>query len=57
MIRSVRVFKVEKSGDLSDKCNKDVELIIQYDPQGINLKIMSGKCLTIGQNSHKKSQL
>lgn len=43
VIRSVRIFKVENSGDLSDKCNKDVELTIQYDPQGINLKIDSGK--------------
>lgn len=43
VIRSVRIFKVENSGDLSDKCNKDVELTIQYDPQGINLKIDSRK--------------
>lgn len=54
VIRSVRIFKVENSGDLSDKCNKDVELTIQYDPQGINLKIDSGKFMCTVQCAHSK---
>lgn len=50
VIRSVRVFKVENSGDLSDKCNKEVDLLLQYDPQGVNLKIKCGKCVHSFEN-------
>lgn len=42
-IRSVRLLKVEKSGDLLDKSHKDVDILCEYDPQGINIKILSGK--------------
>lgn len=41
----VRVFNVDHfSGDLVDKFNKDIEIICEYDPQGVNLKPKSGKC-------------
>lgn len=41
-IRAVRVYRIESNGDLTDKCNRDVDLLVQYDPQGINLKILTG---------------
>lgn len=43
IIKCVRVFKIENNGDLVDKCNKNVDLLCEYDPQGINLKVLLGK--------------
>lgn len=45
VIRSVRVYKIENSGDLVDKCKSDVDILCEYDPQGVNIKIISGKCV------------
>lgn len=47
VIRSVRVYKIENSGDLVDKCKSDVDILCEYDPQGVNLKIISGKLVNI----------
>lgn len=44
VIRSVRIFKVQKNGELRDKFNIAVCLLCEYDPQGFILKIFSGKC-------------
>lgn len=43
VIKCVRVFKIENNGELVDKCKKTVDLLCEYDPQGINLKVVSGK--------------
>lgn len=43
VLRSIRVYKVQKSGELCDKLEKDVNLICEYDPQGVNLKLYTGK--------------
>lgn len=43
VIKSVRVFQILNNGDLVDKCKKNVDLLCEYDPQGINLKVLSGK--------------
>lgn len=42
VIRSVRVFKIQKNGDLRDKFDVEVCLLCEYDPQGFVLKIFSG---------------
>lgn len=42
VIRNIRIFKVQKNGELRDKLEKDVNLICEYDPQGLNLKLLSG---------------
>lgn len=42
-IKCVRVFKIENNGELVDKCNKNVDILCEYDPQGINLKVLLGK--------------
>lgn len=42
VIKSVRVFQILNNGDLVDKCKKNVDLLCEYDPQGINLKVLSG---------------
>lgn len=42
VIRNIRIFKVQKSGDLRDKLVKDVSLSCEYDPQGINIKLIAG---------------
>lgn len=39
---NVRVFKVQKTGEFRDKVDKDVSLSCEYDPQGINVKILLG---------------
>lgn len=43
VIRSVRVYKIENSGELVDKCKSEVDILCEYDPQGINIKIITGK--------------
>lgn len=43
VLRSIRVYKVQKNGELCDKIEKDVNLICEYDPQGVNLKCFTGK--------------
>lgn len=45
VLRSIRILKVQKNGDLCDKFEKDISLICEYDPQGVNLKIYTGKTL------------
>lgn len=45
ILRSIRIFKVQKNGELCDKFEKDISLICEYDPQGVNLKIYTGKIL------------
>lgn len=42
MIRSVRIFKVQKCGELHDKLQKDVNLLLEADPQGIIVKLFAG---------------
>lgn len=42
VIRNIRIFKVQKSGELRDKLVKDVSLSCEYDPQGINIKLIAG---------------
>lgn len=42
VIRNIRIFKVQKSGELRDKLVKDVSLSCEYDPQGINIKFLAG---------------
>lgn len=42
VIRSVRIFKVQKNGDLHDKLTKDVSLLCEHCSQGITIKILSG---------------
>lgn len=44
VIRSVRIFKVQKSGDLHDKLAKDVSLLCEHCPQGISIKVYEGMC-------------
>lgn len=43
ILRSVRVFEVKKNGELYDKFNRNINIICEYDPQGINMKIFTGK--------------
>ncbi len=43
VIKCVRVFQILNNGELVDKCKKNVDLLCEYDPQGINLKVLSGK--------------
>lgn len=43
ILRSTRVFVVQKNGELSDKFGRNINLICEYDPQGMNLKMFSGK--------------
>lgn len=45
VIKCVRVFQILNSGDLVDKCKKNVDILCEYDPQGVNLKVLSGKNL------------
>lgn len=42
VIKCVRVYQILNNGELVDKCKKNVDLLIEYDPQGINLKVLSG---------------
>lgn len=42
VIRSVRIYKVQKSGDLHDKLAKDVNLLCEYSPKGLSIKVLAG---------------
>lgn len=42
ILRSVRVFTVQKNGELNDKNERNINLICEYDPQGINIKTFTG---------------
>lgn len=42
VIRSVRIYKVQKSGDLHDKLEKDVNLLCEHGPQGLAIKVFTG---------------
>lgn len=42
VIRTVRIFKVQKSGDLHDKLDKNVNLLCEYCPQGLTIKVYEG---------------
>lgn len=42
VIRSVRIYKVQKSGDLHEKLAKDVNLLCEYSPQGVSIKVLAG---------------
>ncbi|KAG4066161.1 hypothetical protein HA402_010363 [Bradysia odoriphaga] len=42
VIKCVRVFQILSNGDLVDKCKRNVDLLAEYDPQGVNLKVLSG---------------
>lgn len=42
VIRSVRIYKVQKSGDLHDKLAKDVNLSCEFSPQGLSIKVLAG---------------
>lgn len=56
VIKSVRVFQILNNGDLVDKCKKNVDLLCEYDPQGINLKVLSGKYASpFSLKLHKKN--
>lgn len=44
VIRSVRIYKVQKSGDLHDKLDKDVNLLCEHGPQGLTIKVFTGMC-------------
>lgn len=41
--RNIRIFKVIKTGEFRDKLEKDVSISCEYDPQGINLRILAGE--------------
>lgn len=43
MWRSVRIYIVEKNGKLCDKFDRNIDLICEYDPQGMKMKIFTGK--------------
>lgn len=43
VLRSTRILKVQKNGELCDKYERDISLICEYDPQGVNLKVYTGK--------------
>lgn len=44
VFNNIRVYKVQKTGEFRDKVDKEVSLTCEYDPQGINIKILIGKC-------------
>lgn len=47
MWKSVRVFIVEKDGKLCDRFNRNTNLICEYDPQGMNINVFTGKVIFI----------
>lgn len=42
-MRSVRVFGVQKNGELNDEYERNVHLVCEYDSQGVNMKTFKGK--------------
>lgn len=42
-ICSVRVQKITKNGELIEKFSENCDLLCEYDPLGINIKLESGK--------------
>lgn len=42
VFNNIRVYKVQKTGEFRDKAEKDVSLLCEYDPQGINIKFLLG---------------
>lgn len=43
ILRAIRIFVVQKNGELSDKFGRNINLICENDPQGMNMKIFTGK--------------
>lgn len=43
ILRSTRIFVVQRNGELSDKFGRNINLLCEQDPQGMNMKIFSGK--------------
>lgn len=43
VLRTIRIYKVQKNGDLCDKYGQNMSLLCEYDPQGITLKCFTGK--------------
>lgn len=43
ILKSVRVFEVQKNGELNDKYERNINLICEYDSQGVNMKAFNGK--------------
>lgn len=41
--RSIRIYIVEKNGKLCDKFDRNIDLISEYDPQGMKMKIFTGE--------------
>lgn len=41
--RSIRIYMVEKNGKLCDKFDRNIDLICEYDPQGMKMKIFTGE--------------
>lgn len=41
--RSIRIYIVEKNGKLCDKFDRNIDLICEYDPQGMKMKIFTGE--------------
>jgi hypothetical protein len=45
--RMVTVSSAEKSGDIHSKFDFPVNLVVEYDPQGISVKLKRGKHLVL----------
>lgn len=41
--RSIRIYIVERNGKLCDKFDRNIDLICEYDPQGMKMKIFTGE--------------
>lgn len=39
----VDVFIINNNGNLKEKYNKRVQINLEYDPQGLNMKVVDGK--------------
>lgn len=43
ILRPIRVFVVQNNGELVDKFEHSTYVLCEYDPQGMNMKIFTGK--------------
>lgn len=41
--KSIRVYTVGKNGKLCDKFDRSIDLMCEYDPQGMKMKISKGR--------------
>lgn len=46
ILKAIRIYEVQKNGELLDKYERSLNLLCEINPQGVNLKIFLGKLTT-----------